>query len=36
MGAELAEQYGRRNAVEGELLVHVVPTRIVGEADIAD
>jgi hypothetical protein len=25
MGAELAEAYGKRNAVEGELLVRVTP-----------
>ena len=36
MGDELAEQYGRRNAVPGELLVRVTPTRISGVADIAD
>ena len=35
MGEELADEYGRRNAVDGELLVFVAPTRIVGEADIA-
>lgn len=35
MGDVAAEQFGRRNAVEGELLVHVVPTKIVGTADIA-
>jgi hypothetical protein len=31
MGAELAQAYGRRNAVPGELLVRVTPTRIVAE-----
>ena len=36
MGAELAEQYGGRNAVPGELLVRVTPTRIVAQAGIAD
>jgi PPOX class probable F420-dependent enzyme len=36
MGAELAESYGKRNAVEGELLVRVEPMRIVSLADIAD
>jgi PPOX class probable F420-dependent enzyme len=35
MGAALAEQYGARNAVQGELLVRITPTRIVAEADIA-
>ncbi len=36
MGAELAEAYGRRNAVETELLVRVRPTKIVAEKNIAD
>lgn len=35
MGAALAEQYGDRNGVAGELLVRITPTRIVAEADIA-
>lgn len=35
MGAEQAEAYGRRNAVPGELLVRVTPTRLVAQADIA-
>lgn len=35
MGAALAEQYGARNGVPGELLVRITPTRIVAEADIA-
>jgi PPOX class probable F420-dependent enzyme len=35
MGAELAEQYGRRNGVPGELLVRITPTRTVAQADIA-
>jgi hypothetical protein len=35
MGAELAEAYGRRNAVPGELLVRVTPTRIVAHKNIA-
>ena len=35
MGAELGEQYGRRNAVEGELLVRLRPSRIVAIADLA-
>lgn len=36
MGQERAESYGRRNAVEGELLVRVAPTRIFGEKNISD
>ena len=34
MGADRAEEYGR-NAVEGELLVRVHPTRVVTRAEIA-
>ncbi len=36
MGDALADQYGRRNAAPGELLVRVRPTRIVALAGIAD
>src|SRR5215469_4754135 len=36
MGAERAEEYGRRNAVPPEMVVRVTPTRIVAEADIAE
>ena len=36
MGAELAEQYGRRNAVAGELLVRVRPQRTVSRAGMTD
>jgi hypothetical protein len=36
MGAERAEEYGRRNAVEGELLVRIRPTKSIGRAAIAD
>jgi PPOX class probable F420-dependent enzyme len=35
MGAENGEEFGRRNAVPGELLVRVTPTHIVAQADIA-
>ncbi|HKD77943.1 MAG TPA: PPOX class F420-dependent oxidoreductase [Ktedonobacterales bacterium] len=35
MGADRAEEYGRRNAVAGELLVRVTPTRIIAEKDVA-
>ena len=34
MGAEVAEQFGRRNAVPEELLVVVTPTKIVGYTDM--
>lgn len=36
MGAEQAEAFGRRNAVPGELLVRLRPTKIVAMADLAD
>lgn len=36
MGGALAERYGRRNAVPGELLVRLRPTRIATEAGVAD
>jgi PPOX class probable F420-dependent enzyme len=36
MGPELAEEYGRRNAVPGELLVRLHLARVVARAGIAD
>ncbi len=36
MGEDRAEEFGRRNAVEGELLVRVRPANIVARANIAD
>jgi PPOX class probable F420-dependent enzyme len=36
MGEDRADEYGRRNAVPGELLVRVSPTRIIAQRDIAD
>jgi PPOX class probable F420-dependent enzyme len=35
MGADRAEEYGRRNAVPGELLIRLHPTAVVGIDDIA-
>ena len=35
MGEELAEAYGKRNGVEGELLVKVTPTKVVFIKDVA-
>jgi hypothetical protein len=35
MGTERAEEFGRRNAVPGELLVRVKPDRIIAQADVA-
>ncbi len=34
MGNARGEEFGRRNAVDGELLVRVTPTRVVAEWDI--
>ena len=36
MGAERAAEFGRRNAVEGELLVRVKPTRVVARKNLSD
>jgi PPOX class probable F420-dependent enzyme len=36
MGDDQAEQYGRRNAVEGELLVRLHRVKVTAMADIAD
>jgi PPOX class probable F420-dependent enzyme len=35
MGADRAEEFGRRNGVPGELLVRVTPETVVGEAEVA-
>lgn len=36
MGADQAEAYGRRNSVEGELLVRVTSTKIIARKNIAE
>jgi PPOX class probable F420-dependent enzyme len=36
LGADRAEEMGRRNGVPGELLVRVTPQRLVGETGVAD
>jgi len=36
MGPELADHYGRRNAVAPEMVVRVVPSRIVAKVDVAN
>ncbi|ABG04150.1 pyridoxamine 5'-phosphate oxidase-related, FMN-binding protein [Rubrobacter xylanophilus DSM 9941] len=36
MGQERAEEYGRRNAAPGELLVRVEPVRVVARAGVAE
>jgi PPOX class probable F420-dependent enzyme len=35
MGMGQAEAYGKRNAVEGELLVRITPTKFIGQKDVA-
>jgi hypothetical protein len=34
MGADRAEEFGRRNGVPGELLVKVRPTKVVSDLDV--
>ena len=36
MGAERAEEYGRRNGVPPEMVVRVTPTRVVAKVAVAD
>ena len=36
MGSELAEVYGQRNSVEGELVVRIEPSRVIAQKDLAD
>jgi hypothetical protein len=36
MGAHRANEFGKRNAVPGELVVRVRPTKVVAEFNIAD
>jgi PPOX class probable F420-dependent enzyme len=35
MGADLAEEFGHRNAMPGELLVRLQPERVIATADVA-
>jgi len=35
MGADRAEEFGKRNGVEGELVVRIRPMKVFGEADVA-
>ena len=35
MGPDRAEEYGRRNSAEGELLVRLMPEKIVAKMDVA-
>jgi hypothetical protein len=35
MGKDKAEEYGRRNSSEEELLIKIKPTEVIGQKDIA-
>ena len=35
IGKELLNEYGKRNAVEGELLIKVIPKKVIGQKDIS-
>ena len=35
MGYDKSEAYGRRNSIEGEVLIKIKPTRVIGQKDIA-
>jgi PPOX class probable F420-dependent enzyme len=35
MGADRAEEFGRRNAVPGELVVRITPTRVIAHLDVS-
>ena len=35
MGKNLSDEYGKRNAVEGELLIKVIPTKTIGQKEIS-
>ncbi|OBF62702.1 F420-dependent protein [Mycobacterium sp. 852002-50816_SCH5313054-b] len=36
MGADRADEFGRRNAVPGELVVRLLPTKVIAGFDISD
>lgn len=36
IGADRAEEFGRRNAVPGEMLIRLTPTRVLAEDRVAD
>ena len=36
MGADRAEEFGRRNGVPGELIVRVSPTKVISAFNLAD
>ena len=36
MGKENAQKFGKRNAVEGELIIRIKPTKIIAQKDVSD
>jgi PPOX class probable F420-dependent enzyme len=36
MGNDKSEEYGKRNSSEGELLIKIKPTKVIGEKDVAE
>lgn len=36
MGKEKAEKFGKRNAVDGELIIRIKPTKIIAQKDVSD
>lgn len=36
MGAERAEEFGKRNGVPGEMLVKIKPTKVIGRESVSD
>jgi PPOX class probable F420-dependent enzyme len=36
MGNDKADEYGKRNSSEGELLIKIKPTKVIGQKDIAE
>jgi hypothetical protein len=36
MGADRADEFGRRNAVPGELVARISPTKVIAGFDISD
>jgi PPOX class probable F420-dependent enzyme len=36
MGAERADEFGRRNGIPGELVVRITPTKVIKAFDVAD
>lgn len=36
MGEDRAEEFGKRNAVDGELLIRVIPTKVIARGSVSD